>query len=107
MIKEGQDDGRIQVCQLKAFRRLADVLLRKLQEQTEAVAVGRHGLRAGIALGKESFQEERLQDGGGTASGGGGLHNAPPSPCGAKRSAARARSSGTAVMYQYLSETLA
>ena len=85
MIKEGQDQGRIQVCQIEAFGSLADVLMGKLQQQTEAVAVGRHGLWAGIALRNESFQEERLQDGGETAIGGDGLHKAPPSaPC-AKR----------------------
>jgi hypothetical protein len=85
VIEEGEDERRIDVLQIEVFRRLAGVLMRKLQQQAEAVAVGRYSLWAGVALRDQSFQEERLQDRREAAAGRGGLHETPPSVCDAKR----------------------
>ena len=79
----------------------------KLEEQAEAVAVGRHGLATGVALGDEAFQEKRLHDCSERDIRGLGFHKTARSAAWAKRCPARARSCGIAVTYQYVSETLA
>ena len=81
-------------------------MLRKLQEQPEAVAVGRHGPGTRVSLRDEPFQNARTtgpklpEDRGSVM-----RHLVRRAP--AKRCTANARSSGIAVTYQYVSETLA
>src|SRR5882724_5851605 len=93
VVQEAGDEGRVEVGQVQLAGLLAGAVLRVAQQEPPAVAVGGHGVGAGVALAGEPAGEERLQGGGESA------HEAAPSPVW-RRSAARASSSGTADRYQ-------
>ena len=93
MVKEGTDRRCVEVFQLEGARCLAGAVPEKAQQQPQGVAVGGHGVRAGLTLVHQPFGEEGLE--GGSEQG----HRVCLPFC-SRRSAARARSSGAAEAYQ-------
>ena len=62
MIQEGPDECGFQNFHRQLRRRLANLLLCKLQEQAKAIAVGGHCLWARVALIDQALQEESLEE---------------------------------------------
>jgi hypothetical protein len=81
MIEEGQDQGRVEIRQHKAFGCLAHVLLGKLEEQAKAITVGGHGLWTRVPLSDQPLQKIFLQERGKT----GGLTWKPSGRCRTRR----------------------
>lgn len=99
MIEKRQDEWGVHVLEFQTFRRFVEMLMGKLQQEPEAIAVRCHRPWTGIPLGEQTVEEERLQHGG-QASRRGGRHRTSPSAWRANRCPASARSSGIAVRYQ-------
>src|ERR1039458_5708654 len=88
------DGFGVPVGDLQPVRLAAGAGGREAEQQGEGVAVGRDGGGAGLPLDDQLAGEESLQQGGQV------VHCCPPKAC-ESRAAARASSSGEAVMYQY------
>ena len=54
------DQRRVQIVEVQLKRLFAGLVLGEAQQQPEGVAVGGDGVRAGVALGDQTFGEERL-----------------------------------------------
>ena len=59
--EERGDEAGVQVLDLKLGGDLADPRFGEAEQQSEGVAIGGHGVRAGAALGDEPVGEERLE----------------------------------------------
>src|SRR5882672_5399558 len=64
VLQESDDERCVEIPHVQPHRRLAGSLLGEAEQQAEGVAVGGHGVRAGLTLVKQTFGEERLQGGG-------------------------------------------
>src|SRR5258708_38091419 len=64
MLQEVSDQGCSEVCQVELGRRLAGLLVGEGQQQRKAVALGGHGVGAGLALMDQPLREECFQSGG-------------------------------------------
>ena len=91
--EERPDQRRVEIVKAELVWRLAGALVGEAQQQTDRVAVGSHGVRAGVALADQPFGEERLQQRCERAHG-------RASVMVSSRSATSSSSSGTAVRYQ-------
>ena len=60
MVKEGADQGRIEIVDVELVRRLAVSLGREGQQQPQGIAIGFDRIRADLALTNEAIGEERL-----------------------------------------------
>ncbi len=93
VLQERADEGCVKVGHVEFVGLAAGALGGEAQQQPPGVAVGRDGVRAGVALVHQPLGEERFETGGEFA------HGRRSSAC-SSRSAARNNNSGTADRYQ-------
>ena len=96
LIQELEDHGHGEVGQGELRRRSAQALLDELQEQTEGVAIGGDGMRAGPPLGQQTLGEEALQQYRQVSR---GLHRSPFHRCSSRAPAACIKA-GVLLRYQ-------
>jgi hypothetical protein len=72
VIEECTKQRGVEIGHRQARRRLAQPLLRELQEQPKGIAIAGDGVRAGLALLHEPIHEERLHQRGQCGGGGHG-----------------------------------
>jgi hypothetical protein len=102
VVEKGEDMRGVEVAQAQGGGLGARGLAQEHEQQSERVAIGGDGLRAGFLVCKQVLGEERLQER--SEQGGDGYHDSPASPANrSKRCAAMARNRGVAVRYQYVS----
>ena len=93
MGEERGDELCVEVADVEPGRCFAGVLLREDEQQSQCVAVGGDGVRAGVTLGGQPLGEEHLDRGRQRG------HGRAPLCCSSRR-AATANSSGVACRYQ-------
>ena len=102
MVQKRADKRCVEIFQRQARWIFTEPLLGKSQEQSKRIAVRGDGVGTGLALSDESVGEEGLQQAGEGRARDHGTTSFRPST---SRSVARAKSSGTASRYQYVSHT--
>src|SRR4051794_6179986 len=102
VIQKREHEGRIQIGQHQALGRFVPAVASKLEQEPEAIAIGRHGLWTRVALANQPLQKELLDELGKLAFRGRGcLHwAAPPEQKRENRCDASLINIGVAEMYQ-------